>query len=143
MFDTRHDTIPRGLDDMEAGPILAGFFSSIDVSALSGHNRIAVMRAERCMASHHNTRMYQSKASVADAQCAASSMMIRSTPIGLPPRRSVQRSTSRDAPSTSIRMDVQDLAQRCVHVDQQARPHLHHQRHASIGGNAGCAPGSA
>ena len=143
MFDTRHDTIPRGLDEMEPGPILTGFLSSIDAAALSGHNRIAMVRAERCMASHHNTRMYQSMASVTDAQCATSSMMIRSTPIGLPQRRSVQRSNSRDAPPTSIRMDVQDLARRCVHVDQQARPHLHHQRHASIGGNAGCAPGSA
>ncbi len=52
---------------MEPGPILAGFLSSIDVSAVSGYDRIVVMRAERRMASHYNARMYQSMASVTDA----------------------------------------------------------------------------
>lgn len=52
---------------MEPGPILAGFLSSIDVSAVSGYDRIVVMRAERRMASHYNARMYQTMASVTDA----------------------------------------------------------------------------
>lgn len=67
MLDTRYDTIPRGLDEMEPGPILAGVLSSIDVSVVSGYDRIVVMRAERRMASHYNARMYRSMASVTDA----------------------------------------------------------------------------
>jgi len=58
--------IPPGLDRMEPGPVLAGFLSAIDVAALSGHDRIVVLRAHQRMASHYAAHVYADMASVAD-----------------------------------------------------------------------------
>ncbi len=41
----RRATVPSGLDQMAPGPVLAAFLSSIDVGALSGHDRVTVVRA--------------------------------------------------------------------------------------------------
>lgn len=58
--------IPRELDGMEPGPILGAFLSAIDVSELSGFQRIVVMRAHQRMASHYQAQVYEDMASVAD-----------------------------------------------------------------------------
>lgn len=58
--------IPRGLDEMPPGPHLAAILSTLDVDVLSGHDRIAVLRAEQRMASHYQARTYQSMRSVSD-----------------------------------------------------------------------------
>ena len=53
MVDVVTDVIPVGLDSMEPGPVLAGFLASVDVTRLSGFDRIVVLRAHRRMASHY------------------------------------------------------------------------------------------
>ncbi|MEA2025033.1 MAG: DUF222 domain-containing protein [Actinomycetota bacterium] len=63
------DAIPAGLDEMEPGPVLAGFLASIDVTCVSGYDRIVVVRAHQRMASHHAAQVYRSMASVTDAIC--------------------------------------------------------------------------
>lgn len=66
MFDHASTAIPSGLDDMEPGPVLAGFLSSLDVAELSGHDRIVVLRAHQRLASHYSAQVYADMASVAD-----------------------------------------------------------------------------
>ncbi len=58
--------IPPGLDDMEPGPELAGWLASIDVSAVSGFDRIPVLRAHQRMASHYQAHMYRDMTAVTD-----------------------------------------------------------------------------
>lgn len=58
--------IPADLDRMEPGPILGAFLSSIDVSELSGYQRVVVLRAHQRMASHYQAQVYEDIASVAD-----------------------------------------------------------------------------
>lgn len=60
-------SIPVGLDGMEPGIPLAALLSSIDLDALSGHDRVIVMAAHQRMASHYQAQVYASMASVADA----------------------------------------------------------------------------
>ncbi len=67
MLDLTHDRIPAGLDDMEPGPVLAAWLASIDVSAISGYDRVVVLRAHRKMASHYEAQMYRDMTAVADA----------------------------------------------------------------------------
>jgi hypothetical protein len=59
--------IPAGLAHMEPGLLLAVMLASIDVDALSGHDRVIVMAAYQRMASHYQAQVYASMASVADA----------------------------------------------------------------------------
>ena len=68
MFDQLldRDLIPPSLDVMEPGPALAAFLSTIEVSRLSGHDRIVVLRAQQRMASHYSAKVYESMASVRD-----------------------------------------------------------------------------
>ncbi|GMR02758.1 MAG: HNH endonuclease signature motif containing protein [Acidimicrobiia bacterium] len=66
MFDTRHELIPPGLDEMEPGPQLAGFLASVDVDTVSGYDRIVVLRAHQRLASHYSAAVYRDMASVAD-----------------------------------------------------------------------------
>lgn len=73
MFDTmiptlltEADEIPDGLDEMKPGPFLALFLSSIDVNAVSGHDRVVVMKARQRMASHYQAGVYGDMASVSD-----------------------------------------------------------------------------
>ncbi|MEA2010467.1 MAG: DUF222 domain-containing protein, partial [Actinomycetota bacterium] len=70
MVDRALDAIPENLDSMDPGPVLAGFLASIDVSKLSGFNRIVVLRAHRRMASHYEALSYQDMAAVTDAMAA-------------------------------------------------------------------------
>ncbi len=67
MVDVVTDVIPAGLDSMEPGPVLAGFLASVDVTRLSGFDRIVVLRAHRRMASHYEAQAYQDMAAVTDA----------------------------------------------------------------------------
>ncbi|MCH7846501.1 MAG: DUF222 domain-containing protein, partial [Acidobacteria bacterium] len=67
MFDTRYRPIPPGLDDLEPGMHLAAYLGGIDVTRVSAHDQIVVMRARQRMASYYNAQVYESMASVADA----------------------------------------------------------------------------
>jgi hypothetical protein len=58
------DPIPSGLDDLEPGPMLAGYLASIDVSRVSGFDRVVVLRAEQRMAAHYAARSLASMVSV-------------------------------------------------------------------------------
>ncbi|MDP2623550.1 MAG: hypothetical protein Q8Q29_07135, partial [Actinomycetota bacterium] len=58
MFDREFEPIPAGLDGMPPGPVLAGFLASIDVDAVSGHDRVVVLRAQQRMASHLQAQVY-------------------------------------------------------------------------------------
>ncbi len=66
MVDTATELIPDGLDAMEPGPVLAAFLASIDVSKVSGFDRIVVLRADQRMASHYGARSYHDMAAVVD-----------------------------------------------------------------------------
>ncbi len=52
---------------MEPGPVLAGFLASIDVTQISGFDRIVVLRAHRRMASHYSAQEYRTMAAVTDS----------------------------------------------------------------------------
>jgi hypothetical protein len=52
------DTIPPGLDQMTPGPVLAAFLSGIDVTMVSGYDRVVVLRAHQRMASHYQAHTY-------------------------------------------------------------------------------------
>jgi len=56
--------IPRDLDDLEPGPVLAGYLASIDVSEVSGSDQIVVMRAHRRMVSHYQGQVYRDMSAV-------------------------------------------------------------------------------
>ena len=62
-----HDEgIPAGLDAMEPGPILAAFLASIDVTRVSGYDRIVVLRAHQRLVSHYTASLYADMAAVVD-----------------------------------------------------------------------------
>ena len=68
MFDSEVAVrIPAGLDQMEPGIGLAAFLSGIDVSELSGHDRVVVLRAHQRMASHYAAHVYRDMAAVSDS----------------------------------------------------------------------------
>lgn len=72
MFDTDMGTVERvvvpvGLDEMAPGPYLAAILSAIDVSELSGFDRIMVLRAHQRLVSHYTAQMYADMAAVSDA----------------------------------------------------------------------------
>ncbi|CAN5308176.1 hypothetical protein BH24ACT7_BH24ACT7_24090 [soil metagenome] len=52
---------------MEPGPILGVLLSAIDVSRLSGWQRVVVLRAHHKMASHYQAQVYEDMALVADS----------------------------------------------------------------------------
>ncbi len=52
---------------MEPGPFLAGILASIDRDALSGHDQVLLLRAERRQADHYQARVYATMAAVADS----------------------------------------------------------------------------
>jgi len=56
--------IPPNLDDLEPGPVLAGFLASIDVLEVSGRDQMIVMRAHRRMVSHYQGHMYRDMSAV-------------------------------------------------------------------------------
>jgi hypothetical protein len=59
-------SVPSGLDEMEPGPVLAAWLSSIDVNQVSGYHRIVVLRAQQKMASHFQAQVYEAIAAVSD-----------------------------------------------------------------------------
>jgi hypothetical protein len=59
--------IPDGLDEMVPGPFLAAILSSIDVSALSGFDRVVVLGAHQRLVSHYSAQMYADMAAVSDS----------------------------------------------------------------------------
>ena len=69
LYDAKSDHdegIPAGLDEMEPGPILAAFLSSIDVTRVSGYDRIVVLRAHQRLVSHYTASLYADMAAVVD-----------------------------------------------------------------------------
>ena len=54
------------LEGVAPGPDLATILSRIDVSELSGYDRVVVLQAHRKMASHHAAYAYQAMASISD-----------------------------------------------------------------------------
>ncbi|MEX1208512.1 MAG: DUF222 domain-containing protein [Acidimicrobiia bacterium] len=66
MFGKEFAVIPEGLDLMPTGPALGAILASIDVDALSGHDRVVVLRAQQRMASHFQAQVYAAMAAVAD-----------------------------------------------------------------------------
>jgi len=56
--------IPGNLDDLEPGPVLAGFLASIDVLEVSGVDQMIVMRAHRRMVSHYQGHVYRDMCAV-------------------------------------------------------------------------------
>ena len=68
MFDTvkvvTTEGIPEGLDEMEPGPILGLFLSSIEMDALSGHDRVVMLRAHQRMMSHYQALLYEDMVSI-------------------------------------------------------------------------------
>ena len=61
------DTIPPGLDEMAPGPVLAAFLSSIDVHAVTGYDRVVVLRAHQRMTSHYQAHTYTDMAAITQA----------------------------------------------------------------------------
>lgn len=59
--------IPDRLDRMAPGPVMAAYLSSVDVRALSGHDRVVVLRAHQRMVGHYQAKLYDDMASVSDA----------------------------------------------------------------------------
>jgi hypothetical protein len=73
MFDTistyRNDiraSIPPGLDDMKPGLLMATELSVIDISEVSGYDRVVVLRAHQRMASYYQAAIYRDMASIHD-----------------------------------------------------------------------------
>jgi hypothetical protein len=52
---------------MAPGPVLAAYLSSVDVSLLSGYDRVKVLRAHQRMVAHYQAKLYEDMASVRDA----------------------------------------------------------------------------
>lgn len=61
--------IPQELDHMEPGPQLGQILARIDLSALSGHDRLVVLRACQRMASHYQAKTYQAMTSISNLIC--------------------------------------------------------------------------
>jgi hypothetical protein len=61
------ESIPPRLDSMAPGPVLAAYLASIDTDALSGYDRVVVLRARQRMASHYAAAVYSDMTAVADA----------------------------------------------------------------------------
>ena len=59
--------IPDRLDRMAPGPILAAYLSTVDVSLVSGYDRVKVLRAHQRMVAHYQAKLYEDMASVRDA----------------------------------------------------------------------------
>ncbi|MDR9451104.1 MAG: DUF222 domain-containing protein [Acidimicrobiia bacterium] len=60
------DTMEEALKTTPPGPQLATILSRIDVSKLSGYDRVVVLQAHRKMASHYAAYVYQAMASISD-----------------------------------------------------------------------------
>ncbi len=63
-----YEPVPPGLDEMAPGPVLAGWLSSIDVSRVSPHDRVVVLKAHDRLVSHFQAKRYRDMVAVADAR---------------------------------------------------------------------------
>lgn len=52
------ESIPKRLDEMAPGPILAAFMASVDVGKLSGYDLVTVLRTHQRLASHFQAAVY-------------------------------------------------------------------------------------
>jgi hypothetical protein len=59
--------VPDRLDCMAQGPVLAAYLSSVDVSLLSGYDRVKVLRAHQRMVAHYQAKLHEDMASAGDA----------------------------------------------------------------------------
>ena len=59
--------LPAGLDTMTPGPVMASWLSAIDVDALSGYDRVVVLRAHQRLATHYLAHTYRDMAAITDA----------------------------------------------------------------------------
>jgi hypothetical protein len=59
--------IPGGLDAMAPGPVMAAWLSAIDVDALSGYDRVVVLRAHQRLMTHYAAKTYRDMAAITDA----------------------------------------------------------------------------
>lgn len=67
MFDdVESGRLPAGLDGMAPGPELGQLLAAIELSELSGFDRVVVMRAHQRMASHHQARVFEAMAAISD-----------------------------------------------------------------------------
>ncbi|MEX2418977.1 MAG: hypothetical protein WD652_01225, partial [Acidimicrobiia bacterium] len=64
MLEPRNEPIPPGLDAMPPGPALAGFLASIDVEAVSAHDRVVVLCAHQRMTSHFQAQAMSAIAAI-------------------------------------------------------------------------------
>ncbi len=58
------ERVPGLVDTAEPGPVLAAWLSTIDVGAVSGYDRVRVLRAHQRMASHYQAHVLQGMAAV-------------------------------------------------------------------------------
>lgn len=59
-----YEGIPSNLGRMQPGPVLAAYLSSIDVSEVSPHDQVIVLRANDRMMSHYSAQRYRDIAAV-------------------------------------------------------------------------------
>ncbi len=64
--ETGRPGIPAGLDSLEPGPALGAILSTIDVSAVSGRARVAVLRTHQRQASHYQAATYRDMTAISD-----------------------------------------------------------------------------
>lgn len=53
MFDQADGWLPKEIEKLEPGPVLAALLSSVRVEDLSGHDRVNLMKAHQRMVSHY------------------------------------------------------------------------------------------
>jgi Domain of unknown function (DUF222)/HNH endonuclease len=66
MFDTRYETIPSNMDDLQPGPELGGVLACIDVDDVSPHDRVTVLRAHARQRAFHDAEYYRAMTAVRD-----------------------------------------------------------------------------
>ncbi len=65
MFDI--EWVPKDLDTIEPGTALAGWLSTVDVTRLSGEDRLRVLRARARLVAHYQAQMLADTAAIVDA----------------------------------------------------------------------------
>jgi hypothetical protein len=61
------DGIPKNLDRIPPGAVLAGWLSAIDVDRVSGYDRVVVLRAHQRLATHYAAQTYRDMAAITEA----------------------------------------------------------------------------
>ncbi len=68
MFDQEHEGIPQGLAEMQPGPVLAAFLSTIDRNRISGRDKVTVLKARERLRSWVEAQFYADIEAVAEAE---------------------------------------------------------------------------